>query len=67
MFPDLIDIGFLHLKTYGACMALGFILCWTLVERLSGRKDLAGLIVSQMASGVYIVATESGVNFKIVK
>lgn len=52
MFPDLIDIGFLHLKTYGACMALGFILCWTLVERLSGRKDLSSLLVSMMVSGV---------------
>ena len=31
MHPDLIDLGFLHLKTYGACMAVGFILCWTLI------------------------------------
>ncbi len=52
MFPDLIDVGFLHLKTYGACMAVGFILCWTLIERLSGRKDLSGLIVALMVSGV---------------
>ncbi len=52
MFPDLIDIGFLHLKTYGACMAVGFLLCWHLVERLSGRKDLSNLVLSLMASGV---------------
>lgn len=52
MFPDLIDIGFLHLKTYGACMAVGFLLCWTLIERLSGRKDLANLILALMVSGV---------------
>lgn len=52
MFPDLIDIGFLHLKTYGACMATGFILCWTLIERLSGRKDLGNFVLSLMISGV---------------
>ena len=52
MFPDLIDLGFLHLKTYGACMATGFILCWCLVERLSGRKDLSNLLMSLMIGGV---------------
>jgi len=52
MFPDLIDLGFLHIKTYGACMATGFILCWWLVERLSGRKDLSNLLLSLMISGV---------------
>ena len=52
MFPDLIDLGFLHLKTYGACMAVGFLLCWKLVEWLSGRKDLSNLLVSLMISGV---------------
>ena len=52
MFPDLIDLGFLHLKTYGACMATGFLLCWHLVERLSGRKDLSNLLLSLMVSGV---------------
>ena len=52
MFPDLIDIGFLHLKTYGACMATGFILCWWLVERLSGRKDLSNLLMALMVGGV---------------
>jgi len=52
MFPDLIDLGFLHLKTYGACMALGFIVCWHLVEKLSGRKDLSNLLLSLMVSGV---------------
>ena len=52
MFPDLIDIGFLHLKTYGACMAAGFLLCWKLIEILSGRKDLSSLLVSLMISGV---------------
>ena len=52
MFPDLIDLGFLHLKTYGACMATGFLLCWHLVERLSGRKDLSNLLLSLMIGGV---------------
>ena len=52
MFPDLIDLGFLHLKTYGACMATGFLLCWMLVERLSGRRDLSNLLVSLMIGGV---------------
>lgn len=52
MFPDLIDIGFLHLKTYGACMATGFLICWWLVERLSGRKDLSNFLLSLMVSGV---------------
>ena len=52
MFPDLIDLGFLHLKTYGACMATGFLLCWHLIERLSGRKDLSNLLLSLMVGGV---------------
>lgn len=52
MFPDLIDIGFLHLKTYGACMAVGFLVCWTLLEKLSGRKDLGNLVLAMMFSGV---------------
>lgn len=52
MFPDLIDLGFLHLKTYGACMAIGFLLCWTLIERLSGRKDLSNLLFCLMIGGV---------------
>ena len=52
MYPDLIDLGFLHLKTYGACMAVGFILCWTLIERLSTRKDLSNFILALMLSGV---------------
>ena len=52
MFPDLIDIGFLHLKTYGACMATGFLVCWWRIERLSGRKDFSNLIFSLMLAGV---------------
>lgn len=52
MFPDLIDIGILHLKTYGACMATGFIICWWLVERLSGRRDLSNLLLLLMLGGV---------------
>jgi len=52
MFPDLIDLGFLHIRTYGACMATGFIVCWWLVERLSGRKDLSNLMMYLMLAGV---------------
>ncbi len=52
MYPDLINIGFLRLHTYGACMAVGFFLCWTLVERLSGRKDISTFVLSLMVSGV---------------
>ena len=52
MYPDLIDLGFLHLKTYGACMATGFLICWTLIERLSGRKDLSNMLLSLMVAGV---------------
>ena len=52
MYPDLIDIGFLHLKTYGALMATGFLACWWLIERLSGRKDLSNLLLALMLGGV---------------
>ncbi len=52
MFPDLVDLGFVHIRTYGACMAIGFLLCWWLIEKLSGRKDLSNLLLSLMVSGV---------------
>ena len=52
MHPDLIDFGFLHLRTYGACMAVGFLLCWHLVERISGRKDISNLMMYLMLAGV---------------
>lgn len=52
MFPELLNLGFLQLKTYGACMAVGFLLCWTLIERLSGRKDIPNLLMALMVSGV---------------
>ena len=52
MYPNLVDLGFIHLRTYGACMAVGFLPCWNLIERLSGRKDLANLILSLMIAGL---------------
>ena len=52
MFPDLLDLGFIHLHTYGALMAVGFLLSWHLIERLSGRKDLSNLLVLLMVAGV---------------
>ena len=33
-------------------MATGFLICWWLVERLSGRKDLSNFLISLMVSGV---------------
>jgi phosphatidylglycerol:prolipoprotein diacylglycerol transferase len=52
MFPTLLSLGSLHIRTYGACMAAGFLLCWTLAERLSGRRDLGNFFVALMLSGV---------------
>lgn len=50
MHPHLIP-G-LPFQTFGACIAAGILLCWTLVERLSGRKDLGTLIFLLVAAGV---------------
>ena len=52
MYPNLVDLGFLHLRTYGACMAAGFLLCWTLAERISGRRDLGNFFLALMVAGV---------------
>ncbi len=52
MFPDLVDIGFLHLKTYGACMAVGFLLCWKVATALYQRKDLPDLLMLMMGGGI---------------
>ena len=52
MFPDLFNLGPLGIKTYGACMALGFILSWKVIEKISGRKDLGDLLLYLMVSGV---------------
>ncbi|MBR0197282.1 MAG: prolipoprotein diacylglyceryl transferase [Kiritimatiellae bacterium] len=52
MHPDLINIGPLHLKTYGACLAAGFLICSFLVEKISKRRDISALLVSLMLCGV---------------
>lgn len=52
MFPDLIKFDFLSLHTYGACMAVGFFICWKLAEKLSGRRDLSDLLMYLMIGGV---------------
>lgn len=57
MHPDLFSIGFLHVKTYGCCMALGFFAAWQVLShlcRLIGRpfEPLGNLVVSLMVSGV---------------
>lgn len=57
MHPDLIDIGFLHIKTYGACMALGFLVAWQVIAwlcRRTGRAyaPLSNLLMLMMVSGI---------------
>lgn len=52
MYPELLNLGFLHVHTYGVCMAAGFLLCWHLIERLTGRRDLSSLLVILMLAGV---------------
>ena len=57
MHPDLFSIGFLHIKTYGCCMALGFLAAWHVLSflcRRIGRQfdPLGNLVISLMASGV---------------
>ena len=57
MHPDLFSIGFLHVKTYGCCMALGFFAAWQVLGhlcKLVGRPfdPLGNLVVALMVSGV---------------
>ncbi len=52
MHPELFNIGVFHIKTYGFCMAVGFLLCWKLIEKLSPRKDIANLLMYLMVGGV---------------
>ena len=57
MHPDLISLGFLHLKTYGAFMALGFLAAWQVLvwlNRRAGRnpEPCTNLLMLMMVSGV---------------
>ena len=57
MHPDLISLGFLHVKTYGAFMALGFLAAWQVIAylcRRTGRnpESLSNLLMLMMGSGV---------------
>ena len=57
MHPDLISLGFLHIKTYGAFMALGFLAAWQVLAwlcRRTGRnpEPCTNLIMLRMISGV---------------
>jgi len=57
MHPDLISLGFLHVKTYGVCMALGFLAAWQVVGwlcRRGGRSAdaLTNLMLAMILSGV---------------
>lgn len=57
MHPDLFAIGPFQIKTYGFCMALGFLAAWQVIAwvcRRTGRKaePLSNLILLMMVSGV---------------
>ena len=57
MHPDLIDFGFIGIKTYGVMMAFGFLTAWVVASalcRMSGRNatDLQNLLVYMMLGGV---------------
>ena len=57
MHPDLISIGFLHIKTYGACMVLGFLVAWQVISwlcRRTGRnaEPLSNLLMLMMVTGI---------------
>ena len=52
MYPELLNIGFLHIKTYGVCVATGFMLCWWLLEKITGRKDLGNLVLALVVAGI---------------
>ena len=57
MHPDLFSLGFLDVKTYGACMALGFLAAWQVIAwlcRRTGRnpEPLSNLLLLMMVVGV---------------
>lgn len=57
MHPDLVDFGFIGIKTYGAMMALGFLAAWRVAAalcRISGRRadDLQNLLVYMLIGGI---------------
>ena len=57
MYPELFSIGFIHIKTYGCCMALGFFAAWQVFAYLCRRAGrpfdpLGNLLVALMVSGI---------------
>ncbi len=57
MHPDLFSLGPFHVKTYGLCMALGFLAAWQALAwlcRRAGRKTepMSNLLMLMMVSGV---------------
>ncbi|MGN0853326.1 MAG: prolipoprotein diacylglyceryl transferase [Kiritimatiellia bacterium] len=57
MHPDLFSLGPLHVKTYGFCMALGFlaawrVLAWTCRRVARDPEPVSNLILLMMVSGV---------------
>lgn len=50
MYPHFLGFEFLH--SYGLMMAVGFLLAWTLVEKLFKRPDLGNLAIALVICGV---------------
>ena len=50
MYPHFLGLPFLH--TYGVMMAAGFLLAWTLVERVFKRPELSNLAMALIFSGI---------------
>ena len=42
----------LPIQTFGLCVALGMMLAWHVVERISGRKDIGNLVFALLVAGV---------------
>ncbi len=57
MHPDLFSIGPLHIRTYGAFMALGFLVAWKVIDILCHRagrnsEGISNLLLAMMVSGI---------------
>ena len=57
MHPDLFSLGPLHVKTYGFCMALGFLAAWQVLAWICKRTNrnpepISNLVLLMMVSGV---------------
>lgn len=57
MFPDLISLGPIGIKTYGVCMALGFLCAWQVLSYLTKKNgmssdSMSNFLILMMVSGV---------------